>query len=93
LCYDCHQRNVLSVEVHVHFTDFVEDKDDDFFCFVENIDDDCEVGKSGKKACKNCTCGRAEMESSVTISLTDEQIDNFKSACGNVSLLSYFFNG
>jgi hypothetical protein len=25
--------------------------------------------------------------------LTDEQIDNFKSACGNVSLLSYFFNG
>jgi hypothetical protein len=85
--FDCNRKNVLSVEVLAHFTVFV------FSCFVENIDDDCEVGKSGKKACKNCTCGRAEMESSVTISLTDEQIDNFKSACGNVSLLSYFFNG
>ena len=60
-----------------------------FFNSVENTVDDCEVGKSGKKACKNCTCGRAEMESSVTISLTEEQIDNFKSACGNVRL--FFF--
>eukprot|EP01096_Ripella_sp_DP13-Kostka_P002173 TRINITY_DN1289_c0_g1_i1.p1 TRINITY_DN1289_c0_g1~~TRINITY_DN1289_c0_g1_i1.p1 ORF type:complete len:281 (+),score=127.72 TRINITY_DN1289_c0_g1_i1:530-1372(+) len=41
---------------------------------------DCEVSKDGNKrgACKNCTCGRAEM--------TDEDLDDTKSACGNCYL-------
>ncbi|KAH7290908.1 hypothetical protein KP509_30G069000 [Ceratopteris richardii] len=50
--------------------------------------DDCEVGKSGRKACKNCTCGRAEMESSSgKISLTvTEEFEAPQSACGNCGL-------
>lgn len=48
--------------------------------------DDCEVGKSGKKACKNCTCGRAEMESSGKLSLTAAEINNPQSACGSCGL-------
>ncbi|KAJ7550507.1 hypothetical protein O6H91_06G106300 [Diphasiastrum complanatum] len=46
--------------------------------------DDCEVGKSGRKACKNCTCGRAELEEKG--SLTAEQLQNPQSACGNCGL-------
>ncbi|XP_078150906.1 cytokine-induced anti-apoptosis inhibitor 1, Fe-S biogenesi [Carex rostrata] len=47
---------------------------------------DCEVG-STRKACKNCTCGRAEAEEKVEkLSLTAEQITNPQSACGNCSL-------
>lgn len=47
---------------------------------------DCEVG-STRKACKNCTCGRAEAEEKVEkLSLTAEQITNPQSACGNVSI-------
>lgn len=46
---------------------------------------DCEVGKA-KKACRNCTCGRAEEEAKVLkLGLTSEQINNPQSACGNVS--------
>ncbi|KAI5056572.1 hypothetical protein GOP47_0028390 [Adiantum capillus-veneris] len=49
--------------------------------------DDCEVGKAGKKACKNCTCGRAEMESSGKLSLTMDELENPpQSACGNCGL-------
>lgn len=48
--------------------------------------DDCEVGKSGKKACKNCTCGRSEMESSGKLSLTAEELSNNQSACGSCGL-------
>lgn len=48
--------------------------------------DDCEVGKSGKKACKHCTCGRAEMEESGKLSLTDEQLNNPQSSCGSCGL-------
>mmetsp|Transcript_31952 Transcript_31952/g.80019 ORF Transcript_31952/g.80019 Transcript_31952/m.80019 type:complete len:260 (-) Transcript_31952:220-999(-) len=43
--------------------------------------DDCEVGKGGKKACKNCTCGRAEGAMP-----TQEQLDNPQSACGSCGL-------
>ncbi|KAH7692159.1 Anamorsin protein [Dioscorea alata] len=47
---------------------------------------DCEVG-STRKACKNCTCGRAEAEKKVEkLGLTAEQINNPQSACGNCGL-------
>ncbi|KAI3903963.1 hypothetical protein MKX01_004031, partial [Papaver californicum] len=48
--------------------------------------DDCEVGSS-KKACKNCTCGRAEAEEKVVeLGLTEEQIENPQSVCGSCGL-------
>ncbi|XP_042503864.1 anamorsin homolog [Macadamia integrifolia] len=47
---------------------------------------DCEVG-STRKACKNCTCGRAEAEQKVEkLGLTAEQLNNPQSACGNCGL-------
>ncbi|ONK79770.1 uncharacterized protein A4U43_C01F9900 [Asparagus officinalis] len=47
---------------------------------------DCEVG-STRKACKNCTCGRAEAEEkAVKLDLTADQINNPKSACGSCGL-------
>ncbi|XP_057527787.1 anamorsin homolog [Amaranthus tricolor] len=47
---------------------------------------DCEVG-STRKACKNCTCGRAEEEQKVEkLGLTMEQLDNPQSACGSCGL-------
>ncbi|CAA0837158.1 Anamorsin homolog [Striga hermonthica] len=47
---------------------------------------DCEVG-STRKACKNCTCGRAEAEQKVEkLGLTMDQLDNPQSACGNCGL-------
>lgn len=48
---------------------------------------DCEVG-STRKACKNCTCGRAEEEEKVEkLGLTLDQLNNPQSACGNVCSL------
>ena len=48
----------------------------------------CEVGAS-RKACKNCTCGRAEAEAKVEkLELTAEQINNPQSSCGSVSIAS-----
>ncbi|CAN4086704.1 unnamed protein product [Withania somnifera] len=46
---------------------------------------DCEVGKT-RKACKNCTCGRAEAETKVQLGPTTEQLDNPQSACGSCGL-------
>ncbi|XP_058090337.1 anamorsin homolog isoform X2 [Magnolia sinica] len=47
---------------------------------------DCEVG-STRKACKNCTCGRAEAEEKVEkLGLTTEQLNNPQSACGSCGL-------
>ncbi|CAM0901681.1 unnamed protein product [Alopecurus aequalis] len=47
---------------------------------------DCEVGAT-KKACKNCSCGRAEAEQKVEkLGLTAEQMDNPVSACGSCGL-------
>ncbi|XP_073012005.1 anamorsin homolog [Typha latifolia] len=47
---------------------------------------DCEIG-SARKACKNCTCGRAEVEAKVEkLELTAEQIENPQSACGSCGL-------
>lgn len=46
---------------------------------------DCEVG-AGKKACKNCTCGRADAEAAVQkVDLTQDMLENPQSACGSVS--------
>lgn len=50
--------------------------------------DDCEVGKT-KKACKNCTCGRAEEETeAATPKLTKEMLENpgVGSSCGSCGL-------
>nr|XP_016469389.1 PREDICTED: anamorsin homolog [Nicotiana tabacum] len=46
---------------------------------------DCEVGKT-RKACKNCTCGRAEAETKVQLGPTAEQLNNPQSACGSCGL-------
>eukprot|EP00262_Sarcandra_glabra_P005747 TRINITY_DN1753_c0_g6_i1.p1 TRINITY_DN1753_c0_g6~~TRINITY_DN1753_c0_g6_i1.p1 ORF type:complete len:276 (+),score=53.74 TRINITY_DN1753_c0_g6_i1:228-1055(+) len=46
---------------------------------------DCEVG-STRKACKNCTCGRAEAEEKVQLGFTVEQLNNPQSACGSCGL-------
>ncbi|KMT02654.1 hypothetical protein BVRB_9g203310 [Beta vulgaris subsp. vulgaris] len=47
---------------------------------------DCEVG-STRKACKNCSCGRAEEEQKVEkLGLTMDQLDNPQSACGSCGL-------
>lgn len=49
---------------------------------------DCSTGAS-KKACANCTCGRAEEEAQgIKASLTADMLDNPQSACGSVS---FFF--
>ncbi|KAI3421648.1 uncharacterized protein J3R85_012000 [Psidium guajava] len=55
---------------------------------------DCEVG-STRKACKNCTCGRAEAEEKVEkLGVTLDQLNNPQSACGNVrSLICSFIVG
>ena len=52
--------------------------------FPAGLADDCDVGKTGKKACKNCSCGRAEMEEQ-GVKLTADMLENPQSACGNVS--------
>lgn len=52
---------------------------------VKAAADDCEVGASGRKACKNCSCGRAEAEDK-PVKLTQEMLDNPVSSCGNCSL-------
>ncbi|KAH7516663.1 hypothetical protein FEM48_Zijuj10G0159100 [Ziziphus jujuba var. spinosa] len=47
---------------------------------------DCEIG-STRKACKNCTCGRAEEEEKVQkLGLNDDQLNNPQSACGSCGL-------
>lgn len=46
---------------------------------------DCEVG-STRKACKNCTCGRAEEEEKVKLGPTMDQLNNPQSACGSCGL-------
>ncbi|GAQ84139.1 hypothetical protein KFL_001770250 [Klebsormidium nitens] len=53
------------------------------------VTDDC--GASGRKACKNCTCGRAEMEeadpkTTVKAVLTSDLLENPQSACGSCGL-------
>jgi hypothetical protein len=50
--------------------------------------DDCEVGAGGaRKACKNCSCGRAEAEAKgEKVQLTAEMLENPQSSCGNCSL-------
>jgi len=53
---------------------------------------DCGAGKSGGKACKNCTCGRAELEAkgegAPKKKLTLDMLENpgLDSSCGSCSL-------
>ena len=48
------------------------------------VAEDCSVGAS-KKACANCSCGRAEAEAAgAKAALTPEMLDNPQSACGSV---------
>jgi hypothetical protein len=48
--------------------------------------DDCEVGIT-RKACKNCSCGRAEAEEKVEkLGMTMDQLENPQSACGSCGL-------
>ncbi|KAK6795764.1 hypothetical protein RDI58_009219 [Solanum bulbocastanum] len=54
-------------------------------CSLAGAVGDCEVGKT-KKACKNCSCGRAEAETKVQLGPTAEQLDNPQSACGSCGL-------
>lgn len=50
------------------------------------IRDDCEVGKT-KKACKNCTCGRAESENVPKKKLTIQMLENpVNTGCGSCAL-------
>ncbi|KAG1671568.1 hypothetical protein FOA52_011291 [Chlamydomonas sp. UWO 241] len=49
---------------------------------------DCNVG-AGKKACKNCSCGRADAEAArdTKVALTQDMLDNpVESACGSCGL-------
>jgi len=49
--------------------------------------DNCEVGKAGRKACKNCTCGRVEMEEKKEkLGLASDLLDNPQSSCGSCGL-------
>lgn len=51
------------------------------------VAEDCGVGAS-KKACANCSCGRAEAEAAgVKAALTPEMLENPQSACGSVRAL------
>ena len=49
---------------------------------------DCkpEVTNPTRKACKNCTCGRAEREASVNTSMITSNLPDQLSSCGNCSL-------
>lgn len=47
--------------------------------------DDCEVGAAGRKACKDCTCGRAE-GTAPEVKLSKELLDNPTSGCGSCGL-------
>lgn len=49
--------------------------------------DDCEVGASGRKACKNCTCGRTNGDAP-QVKLTAEMLENPQPSggCGNCAL-------
>ncbi|KAJ1692460.1 hypothetical protein LUZ63_009158 [Rhynchospora breviuscula] len=52
------------------------------------IGGDCEEGKT-RKACKNCTCGRAEAEEKgklQKLGLTPDQVNKPRSACGSCGL-------
>ncbi|XP_075476373.1 anamorsin homolog isoform X1 [Primulina tabacum] len=76
----------------VHFVDDMDLIDEDSLLTEDDLKKpqlplgDCEVG-STRKACKNCTCGRAEEEEKVLeLGLTMDQLNNPQSACGNCGL-------
>ncbi|KZV41586.1 anamorsin [Dorcoceras hygrometricum] len=85
-------KKTMPVLPKVHFDDEMDLIDEDSLLTEEDLKkpqlppSDCEVGIT-RKACKNCTCGRAEEEEKVLkLGLTMDQLDNPQSACGNCSL-------
>jgi hypothetical protein len=55
---------------------------------VSSLPGDC---STSRKACKNCSCGRAEKEEAgERVQLTQEMLDNPQSSCGSVSAFRAF---
>ncbi|XP_073126141.1 anamorsin homolog [Henckelia pumila] len=85
-------KKFMPVLPKVHFDDDMDLIDEDSLLTEDDLKKpqlplgDCEVG-SARKACKNCTCGRAEEEEKVLkLGLTIDQLNNPQSACGNCGL-------
>jgi hypothetical protein len=51
------------------------------------VPDASDCSQPGKKACANCTCGRAEEEAAgIKVQLTSDMLENPQSACGSCGL-------
>jgi hypothetical protein len=78
---------------HVDEHDIIDEdsllSDSDRTAKLATRNDDCDVGKKGRKACKNCTCGRAQQaDNAPRPRLTLEMLENpgVNSSCGSCGL-------